>query len=92
MGGGNGAEYAEFLHVNRKFYDFEEIRKEIEAETFRVAGQNKASEHSMGRVLMAGGIQVAYQSKDLRTGSVEFDPGRFTGIDKGASGGSTDGY
>lgn len=41
MGGGNGAEYAEFLHVNRKFYDFEEIRKEIEAETYRVAGQNK---------------------------------------------------
>jgi dynamin 1-like protein len=41
MGGGSGAEYAEFLHVNRKFYDFEEIRKEIEAETFRVAGQNK---------------------------------------------------
>ncbi|NXD32188.1 DNM1 protein, partial [Spelaeornis formosus] len=34
-------EYAEFLHVNRKFYDFEEIRKEIEAETYRVAGQNK---------------------------------------------------
>lgn len=43
MGDGTGAEYAEFLHVNRKFYDFEEIRKEIEAETFRVAGQNKVS-------------------------------------------------
>ena len=43
MGGGSGAEYAEFLHVNRKFYDFEEIRKEIEAETYRVAGQNKVS-------------------------------------------------
>ena len=41
MGGSSGAEYAEFLHVNRKFYDFEEIRKEIEAETYRVAGQNK---------------------------------------------------
>jgi dynamin 1-like protein len=46
MGGGNGAEYAEFLHVNRRFYDFEEIRKEIEAETFRVAGQNKVSQTS----------------------------------------------
>jgi dynamin 1-like protein len=43
MGGGSGAEYAEFLHINRKFTDFDEIRKEIEAETFRVAGQNKAS-------------------------------------------------
>lgn len=41
MGGGSGAEYAEFLHINRKFTDFDEIRKEIEAETFRVAGQNK---------------------------------------------------
>lgn len=41
MGDGTGAEYAEFLHINRRFTDFEEIRKEIEAETFRVAGQNK---------------------------------------------------
>lgn len=41
MGGNSGAEYAEFLHINRKFTDFDEIRKEIEAETFRVAGQNK---------------------------------------------------
>jgi hypothetical protein len=37
----SGTEYAEFLHVQRRFTDFEEIRKEIEAETFRVAGQNK---------------------------------------------------
>ena len=36
-------EYAEFLHLNRRFTDFEEIRREIEAETFRVAGQNKVS-------------------------------------------------
>ncbi|RXK41223.1 dynamin-A [Tremella mesenterica] len=41
MGNGEGAEYAEFLHMNRRFTDFDEIRKEIEAETFRVAGQNK---------------------------------------------------
>ena len=41
MGSTSGAEYAEFLHTNRKFTDFDEIRKEIEAETFRVAGQNK---------------------------------------------------
>ncbi|KAG0335860.1 Dynamin- GTPase protein [Podila humilis] len=34
---------AEFLHLpNRQFFDFEEVRKEIEAETARVAGQNKA--------------------------------------------------
>jgi dynamin 1-like protein len=48
MGGGSGAEYAEFLHVNRKFYDFEEIRKEIEAETYRVAGQNKVRRVDLG--------------------------------------------
>jgi hypothetical protein len=36
-----GTEYAEFLHLNRRFTDFEEIRREIENETFRVAGQNK---------------------------------------------------
>ncbi|OCF42383.1 dynamin-2 [Kwoniella heveanensis CBS 569] len=41
MGGASGATYAEFLHINRRFTDFEEIRKEIEAETYRVAGQNK---------------------------------------------------
>ncbi|RSH94514.1 Dynamin- GTPase protein [Saitozyma podzolica] len=39
--GSGGAEYAEFLHINRRFTDFDEIRKEIEAETYRVAGQNK---------------------------------------------------
>ena len=44
MGGSSGAEYAEFLHINRRFTDFEEIRKEIEAETFRVAGQNKVGQ------------------------------------------------
>lgn len=34
-------EYAQFLHVDRRFTDFQEVRREIEAETFRVAGQNK---------------------------------------------------
>lgn len=34
-------EYAQFLHTDRRFTDFADIRKEIEAETFRVAGQNK---------------------------------------------------
>ncbi|KAF9192852.1 Dynamin- GTPase protein [Haplosporangium sp. Z 767] len=34
---------AEFLHLpNKQFFDFEEVRKEIETETARVAGQNKA--------------------------------------------------
>ncbi|KAG0270122.1 Dynamin- GTPase protein [Actinomortierella ambigua] len=33
---------AEFLHLpNKQFFDFDEVRKEIEAETARVAGQNK---------------------------------------------------
>ncbi|RIA95554.1 dynamin-related protein [Glomus cerebriforme] len=35
-------EYGEFLHApDQKFTDFTEIRREIEAETARVAGQNK---------------------------------------------------
>jgi dynamin 1-like protein len=34
-------EYAHFLHLDRRFTDFAEVRKEIEDETFRVAGQNK---------------------------------------------------
>ena len=36
-------EFGEFLHVDgRRYYDFQEIRKEIEAETIRVTGMNKA--------------------------------------------------
>lgn len=36
------AEYAEFLHCKgKKFADFDEVRKEIEAETDRVTGSNK---------------------------------------------------
>ncbi|EJU03783.1 hypothetical protein DACRYDRAFT_49126 [Dacryopinax primogenitus] len=35
------AEYGQFLHLDKRFTDFGEIRREIEAETFRVAGQNK---------------------------------------------------
>ncbi|GAA5990800.1 hypothetical protein JCM10908_000022 [Rhodotorula pacifica] len=34
-------EYGEFLHTDRRYYDFGEIRKEIENETLRVAGGNK---------------------------------------------------
>ena len=34
-------EWGQFLHVDKRFTDFDEIRKEIEQETFRVAGQNK---------------------------------------------------
>ncbi|WFD00514.1 dynamin GTPase [Malassezia yamatoensis] len=34
-------EYGEFLHLDRRFTDFNSIRNEIENETFRVAGQNK---------------------------------------------------
>ncbi|KAG5881863.1 hypothetical protein JTB14_022448 [Gonioctena quinquepunctata] len=35
-------EYAEFLHLKgKKFTDFDEVRKEIEAETDRVTGSNK---------------------------------------------------
>jgi dynamin 1-like protein len=34
-------EYGEFLHLDKRFTDFQEIKREIENETFRVAGQNK---------------------------------------------------
>lgn len=35
-------EWGEFLHIpNKRFYNFADIRKEIENETFRIAGQNK---------------------------------------------------
>ncbi|CAB5345378.1 unnamed protein product [Rhizophagus irregularis] len=40
-------EYGEFLHApDQKFTDFGEIRREIEAETARVAGQNKGISRS----------------------------------------------
>lgn len=29
------------MHLDKRFYDFEEIRQEIENETLRVAGGNK---------------------------------------------------
>lgn len=38
---GGPEEYGEFLHLDRRFTDFNQIRQEIENETFRVAGQNK---------------------------------------------------
>ena len=34
-------EWGQFLHIDKRYSDFNDIRKEIEAETFRVAGQNK---------------------------------------------------
>ena len=38
---GGIVEYGEFLHLDERFTDFAEIRREIENETYRVAGQNK---------------------------------------------------
>jgi len=38
---GKPQEYGEFLHIDKRYYDFKEIRKEIESETLRVAGGNK---------------------------------------------------
>ena len=38
----SGEEWGEFLHLpNKRFYDFNEIRKEIERETERLTGKNK---------------------------------------------------
>ncbi len=34
-------EWGQFLHLDKRFTDYNELRKEIEQETFRVAGQNK---------------------------------------------------
>lgn len=34
-------DYGEFLHIDKRYTDFNEIRNEIQSETFRVAGQNK---------------------------------------------------
>lgn len=34
-------EWGQFLHIDKRFTDFHEIRKEIEQETFRVAGLTK---------------------------------------------------
>lgn len=40
--GANDGEHAEFLHIpNKRFYDFDEVRREIESETARIAGSNK---------------------------------------------------
>jgi dynamin 1-like protein len=40
-------EFGEFLHnAGRRFYDFAEIRREIEAETARIAGSNKGINRS----------------------------------------------
>jgi GTPase SAR1 family protein len=38
---GSGDEWGEFLHMKKKFYDFDEIRKEIVNETDKVTGKNK---------------------------------------------------
>ncbi|KAL0567189.1 Dynamin-related GTPase protein, partial [Marasmius crinis-equi] len=38
---GQPTEWGQFLHLDKRFTDYAEIRKEIEQETFRVAGQNK---------------------------------------------------
>jgi dynamin 1-like protein len=39
---GAGEEWGEFLHLpGKKFFDFEEIRKEIDKETDRLTGRNK---------------------------------------------------
>ncbi|KAI9316177.1 Dynamin central region-domain-containing protein [Dichotomocladium elegans] len=36
------ADYAEFLHVpNKRFYEFDQVREEIEKDTARIAGSNK---------------------------------------------------
>ncbi|KAI0718629.1 P-loop containing nucleoside triphosphate hydrolase protein [Cerioporus squamosus] len=34
-------EWCQFLHIDKRYTDFNEIRRSIEQETFRVAGQNK---------------------------------------------------
>ncbi|TGZ80102.1 hypothetical protein EX30DRAFT_320750 [Ascodesmis nigricans] len=44
---GQQQEFGEFLHqLGRRYYDFSEIRREIEAETARIAGSNKGINRS----------------------------------------------
>ena len=38
---GDFQEWGQFLHIDKRYTDFNDIRREIEQETFRVAGQNK---------------------------------------------------
>jgi dynamin 1-like protein len=35
---GDGGEWGKFLHLDKRFVDFNEMRREIEQKTFRVAG------------------------------------------------------
>lgn len=41
VGSSTPTEWAQFHHLDKRFTDFNEVRCEIEQETFRVAGQNK---------------------------------------------------
>lgn len=98
--GEGGTDYAEFLHVNKRFTDFEEIRKEIEAETFRVAGQNKVSAFLLlwgssfkgivrkliGRGMYLGNLETSYPSENLRTGRLGSDAGGSSRVDQGPFG------
>lgn len=63
MGGDSGIDYAEFLHINRRFTDFDEVRREIEAETFRVAGQNKVGQRSALQRALQKALQEALQNR-----------------------------
>lgn len=54
-------EYAEFLHTNQRFYDFADVRAEIENETRRVTGNNKGISKLPSRALFPPVANTKYQ-------------------------------
>ncbi|GJJ11525.1 hypothetical protein Clacol_005758 [Clathrus columnatus] len=60
------SEWGQFLHVDRRFTDFSDIRKEIEAETYRLAGQNKGiSKNPIHLRIYSPNIPVGDQPTDI---------------------------
>lgn len=59
-------EYAEFLHTHARYYDFAEVRKEIENETKRVTGANKGISRLPSASADADWQFVAYQLLGVR--------------------------
>ena len=84
-------EYAEFLHTqSKKYYDFEDVRKEIEAETwvFRQILQSDKADTRMGQPphcwLGKGHLEAADTSKGLLDRSPQSHVGRLAWIDQSA--------
>ena len=60
-------DYAEFLHTHNRFYDFADVRREIENETKRVTGANKGISRLPSSSLFHPHQTVARSSEYYRT-------------------------